>query len=346
MKLTQIVKILDIQPIEGADRIERARVLAWDVVVMKGLHKVGDLVCFIFPDTLVPKKFLDSSYEGDEKVRLKTIKLRGQYSAGLILPLEEIKKYVFPVQEGDDVAEFLKIEKYEKEIPAQLAGMALGSFPSFIVPKTDEDNYRSNPDTVEEMKALGDEEVYLTVKLDGSSSAYISSDEGIRVCSRNLELKRDEDNTFWQVAEKYKIEDFFKEYFNTHKIHLAIQGEVYGNGIQKNPMGVSGINLGIFLVKDTTNNQWWSWDDVVQLCIESNYFQCVEEIGRMKAKDLDFDELQKIADNLKYPNGKPAEGIVVRPVKPIPSNTLGKSWMSLKVMSQPYDTKKDGNASK
>jgi RNA ligase (TIGR02306 family) len=339
MKLTQIVKILDIKPIEGADRIERAKVLSWDVVVMKGLHKVGDLVCFIFPDTLVPKKFLDSSHEGDERVRLKTVRLKGQYSAGLILPLDEVKKYVFPVQEGDDVAEFLKIEKYEKEIPAQLAGLAKGGFPSFIIPKTDEDNYRSNPDAVEEMKALGDEEVYLTVKLDGSSATFISRNEGIRVCSRNLELKRDENNTFWQIAERYAFEQFFKEYHNIHGIHLAMQGEICGPGVNGNSMGYKEHCFGIFLIKDITNNKWWSWDDVIQLCIESNYFQCVEEIGRMKAKDLNFDELQKIADGLKYPNGKPAEGLVVRPVRPTPSNALKKSWMSLKVISQPYDQK-------
>jgi RNA ligase (TIGR02306 family) len=339
MKLTQIVKILDLQPIPDADRIERARVLAWDVVVMKGLHKVGDLVCFVFPDTLIPKKFLDSSYEGDEKVRLKTVKLKGQYSAGLVIPLSEVEKYAPSINEGDDVAEFLRIEKYEKPMSAQLAGMAKGGFPSFVVPKTDEDNYRSNPDTVEEMKALGDEEIYMSCKLDGSSATFISDDEGIRVCSRNLELKRSEENLFWQLAGKYSIEDFFKEYHNVHGIHLAIQGEACGPGVNGNSMGYKEHCLGIFLIKDITNNRWWSWDETVQLCVESNYLQCVEEVGRLKAKDLNFDELQKLADTLKYPNGKPAEGIVVRPVRPISSNTLGKSWMSLKVISQPYDQK-------
>lgn len=43
-KLAVIAKVLELAPIEGADRIERATVLGWQVVVKKGLHKVGDLV--------------------------------------------------------------------------------------------------------------------------------------------------------------------------------------------------------------------------------------------------------------------------------------------------------------
>lgn len=344
MKLTQLVKIASLTPIPEAERIEKAKVLGWDCVVQKGLYQVGDIALFVFPDTLVPKRFLDSSYEGEEKVRLKVVKLKGQYSAGLLIPLDEVKKFLpkdkeIALFEGEDLSEYLGIEKYEKPVPAQLAGQIVGQFPTFLVSKTDEDNYRSNPEAVEEMKRLGEEEIAITVKADGSSGTFLvdpSSNE-FRACSRNLMLKEDEKNTFWQVANKYKIEEDIR----SSGRNLAIQGEIVGPGVQSNNLGFKEIKFLVFLIKDLDSGSWFSWDEVVNFCRESNYLETVEEIGRLKAADLDFDELQKIADELKYPSGKPAEGLVIRPVRPIPSNSLQKFWLSLKVVSQPYAKKYD-----
>ena len=111
MQLTKIVKITELNPIEGADRIERASVLGWSVVVRKGIHQVGDTVLFVFPDSKIPKTFLDESYEGDEKVRLKTVKLKGQYSAGLILPLSLLPNEI-ELDPDKDYADILGIEKH------------------------------------------------------------------------------------------------------------------------------------------------------------------------------------------------------------------------------------------
>lgn len=43
-KLASIQTIGKIEAIEGADRIEKATVLGWHVVVKKGLYKEGDMV--------------------------------------------------------------------------------------------------------------------------------------------------------------------------------------------------------------------------------------------------------------------------------------------------------------
>lgn len=341
MKLTQVCKILEINPIPDADRIEKVRVLGWDCVVQKGLHNVGDLVLFIFPDTLVPKKFLDSTYEGDEKVRLKTIKMRGQFSAGLILPMMEVKKTLgwdtlYP-SEGDDLAELLGIEKYEKPMPAQLAGSINGHFPRHIIEKTDEDNYRSNPDALTELRNLGDEPLVATIKADGSSGTFLvdPSDGVFKVCSRNYELKKDVTNSFWKVAEQFKIEGAIRESGK----NLAIQGELVGEGVQGNPMGFKGLNLLVFLIKDLDTGRWFSWDETVDFCLK-NRINVVDEVLCVKASELpDSDQLQEMANKLKYNNGRPAEGMVIRPMKPIPSLVLGKFWLSLKVISQPYDQK-------
>ena len=95
-KLASIQKIREIKPIEGADAIELAIVNNWQVVVAKNVgHKVGDFVVYCEIDSFLPIReefeFLrKTSYKkmGDQEgFRLKTIKLRGQVSQGLILPI-------------------------------------------------------------------------------------------------------------------------------------------------------------------------------------------------------------------------------------------------------------------
>lgn len=100
-KLASIRVISEINPIPEADAIERATVDGWNVVVKKGEFKPGDLCVYCEIDSFLPVKeefeFLrKSSYrkmsDGTEGFRLKTIKLKGQISNGLLLPLSVLEK--------------------------------------------------------------------------------------------------------------------------------------------------------------------------------------------------------------------------------------------------------------
>ena len=106
-KLATIQKIKEILPIEGADAIELAIVNGWKVVVGKNVeHKEGDYVIYCEIDSFLPIKeefeFLrKSSYkkmaDGTEGFRLRTIKLRGQVSQGLIIPINvQLNSLPFP----------------------------------------------------------------------------------------------------------------------------------------------------------------------------------------------------------------------------------------------------------
>jgi len=175
-KLASIQKVVGTAPIEGADVIEVAFVLGWQVVVKKGEFKAGDLVVFYEIDSFLPAS--DSRYEsfkerfttwdGKLGMRLKTIKLRKTLSQGLVLGVDKFSEIKNP-QEGDDVTELLKIEKWEVIEKGSNAGTrALGSgktFPPFIQ-KTDQERIQNYGAMVE--KAL-DEEFEATVKKDGSS---------------------------------------------------------------------------------------------------------------------------------------------------------------------------------
>lgn len=253
-KLASIRKIKDIQPIDGADKIELATVDGWNVVVAKDVgHSVGDYVVYCEIDSFLPIKpefeFLrKSSYrklaDGTEGFRLKTIRLRGQVSQGLILPADVLSGKIecdftmsfsdcMEHMEGADVTEILGITKYEPPVPPQLAGVVRkGGFPSYVR-KTDEERIQNMDKYFDAMKG---EEYYVTEKLEGTSNTFYLNDDDFGVCTRNMNLKRDYDNTRWAIAKKLEIEDKMREMGE----NFALQGELIGEGIQKNHYKLKG----------------------------------------------------------------------------------------------------------
>ena len=252
-KLATIRKITDIRPIEGADMIELATVGGWSVVVAKDVgHKVGNSVVYCEIDSFLPIKeefeFLrKSSYKkmGDQEgFRLKTIRLRGQLSQGLILPISVVPitqfASAYDLPEGLDVTEMLGIVKYEPPIPAELAGKVKGGFPSFLH-KTDEERVQNLVKEYDEYKLTSAHQFYMTEKLDGSSATYYMNKGEFGVCSRNLELLETEGNTFWKVARELDLENKLRD-----KGNICLQGELIGEGIQGNPYKIKGQTVHFF----------------------------------------------------------------------------------------------------
>jgi RNA ligase (TIGR02306 family) len=259
-KLATIRKIDEIRPIEGADAIECAVIGGWTVVVKKGEFTAGQLAVYLEIDSFVPTElapFLSKGqepreYNGVKGERLRTVKLRGQVSQGLLLPMDVIPQahgvtYYPPdaYQEGTDVTDELKIQKWEAPIPAQLAGQVRGNFPGFI-PKTDQERIQNLTKELSEWQRNSVFTWEVTEKLDGSSMTVYVRDEDEGVCSRNLDLKRDKANTFWMVAIR---ENLIEKIRQTGR-NLALQGELIGEGIQKNPYGIKGQDFRLFDIYD------------------------------------------------------------------------------------------------
>lgn len=156
-KLASIQQIAEIRPIEGADAIEHYRVNGWWVVDKKGAHQVGSKVIYCELDCWIPHEiapFLSKgqepkTYEGVVGNRLRTVRLRGALSQGLLLPtitpplVEDqrmgVLQYDFSASDvGADVTELLGIVKWEPQLPAQLAGKVRGVFPGWMR-KTDQE---------------------------------------------------------------------------------------------------------------------------------------------------------------------------------------------------------------
>jgi RNA ligase (TIGR02306 family) len=235
-KLATIRKISEVRSIPDADKICAYGVDGWFVVDAVDKYSAGDLVVFLEVDSWVPTElapFLSKGkepreFEGIKGERLRTVKLRGQISQGLLLPLSTVVFFDLEDIEGTDVTDVLGIIKWEKPMNAQLAGMARGNFPA-LVPKTDQERIQNLTRSFEQYQQ---DTWSITEKLDGSSCTFYLDDEDVfHVCSRNLDLKEDEANSFWKVARKFQIEDIMRRNFMKG---MAIQGEMIGEGIQGN----------------------------------------------------------------------------------------------------------------
>jgi RNA ligase (TIGR02306 family) len=222
-KLASIAKIEKIEPIEGADKIEVAMMVGkgWRVVVGKGEFKPGDLVVYFEIDSALPaddpryeflkerclKKFVTKSGTPiKECIRIRTIKLRGVFSQGLIIHLDkfpEIKERIdhdpdggYVVEDageretledgsiivhpfyglvGADVTNILKVEHYDELVEAlrpqmghTMTGDAMGGFPSSQIPKTDEERIQNLVEYFDDPE-MKDRKFQVTVKADGSS---------------------------------------------------------------------------------------------------------------------------------------------------------------------------------
>ncbi len=319
-KLASIRQISEIRPIEGADAIELAIVDGWNVVVAKNVnHKVDDYVVYCEIDSFLPIKpefeFLrKSSYKkmGDQEgFRLKTIKLRGQISQGLILPLDEV--IPFPnnldyMEVGKDVTELLGIVKYEPPIPAELAGKVKGLFPSFIR-KTDEERVQNLVSEYENWKVQSQHQFYVTEKLDGSSATFYYKDGVFGVCSRNLELLETEGNTFWKVAGELNIEE---KLIGLGR-NISLQGELIGEGIQGNPYKIKGQTVKFFTGYDIDKQSRISFVDLIAILL----LMKLEYVPVLNKEYFILPD--KVEEMLKYAEGKSElnpnterEGVVVR----------------------------------
>ena len=91
-KLAHIEKIEWVREIPGADKICTYGILGWEVVDQKGKYNVGDKVIYCEIDSVLPDK-PEFEFLRDRKFRVRTIKLKGQVSMGLVLPISILEKY-------------------------------------------------------------------------------------------------------------------------------------------------------------------------------------------------------------------------------------------------------------
>lgn len=279
------VKVRRIDAVEDhpdADRLSIVTILGYRAITAKnedGSHRFapGDLIVYVPEGAVIPHDLLKHyGYWNDEKDtgmlagkqgdRVKIIRLRGVYSQGLVWPIEngrvwtpsrmegtKLVRESLDVAEGDDVAEFFGITKYEPPIPASMNGDAAGIVEFAL--NYDFDSIQRWPNFFEK-----GEPVVVTEKLHGtftriSYRRHVRDDrlfgpnKNIAVASKGLgakgivfidtEANRAGNVYVRSAVENRLIEKIEKMADEIGCDSLDLFGETFGPGIQKFNYGLS-----------------------------------------------------------------------------------------------------------
>lgn len=338
-RLATVRQIVDIRPIEGADKIVVAQVDGWECVIQKDEFNIGDKVVYVEVDSIMPEK-PEYEFLRKRKFRVKTIKLRGQISQGLVLPMSVLPKGR-TYELDDDVTDVLGVKKYDPQAEQEQALLAAknkkkhgklfgfmcrfawfrklalgpkkrGGFPDWIV-KTDEERIQNKTIMFEQERGAGTH-FSATEKVDGQSGTFFLRKIGRKkyefgVCSRNVRLGKPDGSSYWTVARKYDIEKVLRSLIGDADT-IVLQGEIIGPGIQKNKYERKEYELYAF--------------NLIRQGRKVNTFEMTETLakyGIMSVPVVETDMVLKdtIADMVEFAKGntvllpgKKREGVVIR----------------------------------
>lgn len=283
-KLATVQTILNVEPIPNADAIEVVTVKGWKVVAKKGEFQIGDKVVYFEIDSLIPRtsftEFLMKNEEATE-ARLKTIKLRGQVSQGLVISIEDALKMIeelngptelFDTDDGTDLSDLLHIEKYEPPVTYGNEGRCI--YWPFTLSKTDEERIQNIPEVLDKIIEDGIH-LCVSVKLDGTSMTVLHQPDGIHVAGRNNDFDKTDDsaynNKYWSTARRYGVPEVLATaHEDEPDKYYAVQGELVGPGIQGNKMNLSELHYYIFnlFVSEDECRTWkkLGYNELIDFC--------------------------------------------------------------------------------
>lgn len=340
-KLASVREVKDLVPIEGADAIELALVDGWQCIVKKNEFRKGGLGIYFEIDAFLPLEgrfeFLrKSSYkklpDGTEGFRLKTIKLRGQLSQGLILPLAKFPELEAPVV-GDDVTNLLGIRKYEPPQAMDPASQIKGPFPDFIRKSEQERIQNLWDDYSVRFKSHAFE---VSTKLDGMSCTVFTTSDHAGVCSRNYELHDNTSSIYWKLVHELEL----LEALHAAQASVALQMEVVGPGIQGNHDKFEKLDAYVYDVWECNQNRYLTSSErqafLDKLNREGRLSRPLKHVPILDMIPV-FQRFDSLESLLAYSEGpsvnpnRPREGIVCKSTEPVDGDIV-----SFKVLSNPY----------
>lgn len=266
-KLVSVKTITDVQPIQGADLIQVATIdYGWNVVVKKDEFKVGDQAVYFEIDSFLPEgnpawQFLvDKSsrmFNGVKGHKLRSIKLKGVVSQGLVLPVSVFPEIEKTEDKSIDFNEMLGVSLWEAPIPSEMVGQVKSTFPVKWFPKSEQTRAQN---IVPEIFGKNSNTKYeVTMKLDGSSISIYNVNGEFGVCSRNMDLKINEENannSFVKTSLDTNLQTILPQLGN-----FMVQGELMGGenslgGIQGNPEKFVGYKIFIYNVYNVDEKKW------------------------------------------------------------------------------------------
>ena len=381
-ELVYVVRIDEIKPIEGKDRVECAVVGGWTVMVRKGQFKPGDLGIYFEIDSKVPEKEPFMFLEGKHfKIKTQKYKTPSGYfwSQGLLMSAEDFgwklhndtifmgdslddyviekdflterlgvtyadaddnkrkaksaDKYKLMAQRRPDIfkkkwAQWMMRRNWGKKVMFLFFGKKKdkkSQWPSWVK-KTDEERVQNMPWILQDKS-----EWFATEKIDGTSTTFTMKGYGRKrefyTCSRNVVFdKPDKDcyyetNVYTEMCEKYNMEHvldclmtFFENANHRDVEFVTIQGETYGEGIQKRDYGLKGHDFMAFnLIVGFKDGEVKRFNPSVMTIILTDYgIPCVPIVNEYFILPDTVDELLAIATDKSAIDGGMREGLVFR----------------------------------
>ena len=339
--MASIVKIQTLLPIEGADRIVLAQINGWYCVVKKDEFNVGDYAIYFSIDSIPDFSDPNIKFLSEMGIkRIKTIKIRGQISQGLLGPLKWLADRGYDITnlvEGQNVTEQMGVTKYvQVEEIAQYTNINNKEIPEFSekwpenIPKTDEDRLQNN---LKYLDRIIGREIVITRKEDGSSCTFVFNNGKFLVCSRNMVVIKGNQNAkpYFFLEEKFKI----GENMANLGINIAIQGEALGPTINGNKLKLSEYTYRVFNIYDIDRRQYLLHSEITTICTKLGLeqvpliykgptntfvFKCNKTFEILMNSKNDnnnghrivLEEFLKLADSLEYAKGCRAEGLVLK----------------------------------
>lgn len=364
------IEIIDwIKPIEGADKIEVCGILGWEcVIAKKDNFKVGDKVVYVEIDSVMPDE-PEFEFLRDRKFRIRTIKLKGQVSQGLVLPMSGNFPLPNKPEVGLDVTEWLEITKYlspfeqeelnqtEKRLANEknklkkfmmryswfrklfLTKTKKSSFPYWIS-KTDEERIQNIPHVLQQ---FADKEIYVTEKIDYQSGTWTGKmvNNSLPFIGKFLPKKyqfvvcsrnmttNDKNSLYWKIAQKYNLEEILKK-----NPTLTIQGEQGDAKVQGNKYGITEPTMWVFNIIDHEKKYFYNYFEMGKFCLEHD-LQIVPylQINKLSELGTTVQELVEFSKGKSIVNTMypiPREGIVVRCIE------NGQKLLSFKVINPDF----------
>jgi RNA ligase (TIGR02306 family) len=216
----EVVKVEKLEKHPNADSLSVVKVKGWQCIIKTEEFKGVKLAVYVPIDSVCPQSS-EWEFLKDRGYRVRTIKLRGLLSQGLLIPAKKHWKL------GEDVAKKLGIQKYEPPIPVHLAGDMIRNIPGFQV-YTSIESWKNYPDVF-----TGGEDVYVTEKIHGTNTRY-GLIEG-KFCVGTHKTCRDPEgkNIYSTIAREYDIKNRLKRVMQyIDGTNIIIYGEIFGKSIQ------------------------------------------------------------------------------------------------------------------
>lgn len=268
-KLARVTTVDGFAPIEGADRIVAAHVGGWTVIAPKTAQTNDKDALFVYleVDAVVPEKTAverpafrplmdikvqDFTLMGEDTGavfrvrghRLRTKRVRGVYSQGFLLPVADVftpgEINSMNLADGVDVSDMLGVVKYAPAPKEQRSAdnNPRGKWDDSLAPKTDAERLQNLTRYWDEIQAM---RWMPTLKVDGASMTVANDAGDMRVFSRNLEVGEDNERAI--AAKRNGLWAWLEA-----RPGYAVQGELVGEGIQKNRLGINGRRVLVFSV--------------------------------------------------------------------------------------------------